>query len=88
MNELGLKKNWNLIETRVDDNGVEHARDKLWVEALPYDYRRNAVVKWYNGEWGYIGDKETDYYVHYSAVDVKDRKFKQLSEGEEVTFNL
>jgi len=83
-----LKKNWNLVETRVDENGVEHARDKLWLEPLPYDFRRTAVVKWYNGEWGYIGDKETDYYVHYSAVDVKDRKFKQLSEGEEVTFNL
>ena len=55
----------------------------------------NAVVKWFNNRAGYgfltvsDGDrKDTDIFVHHSALQVSEDQYKYLVAGEYVTFDL
>ena len=55
----------------------------------------NAVVKWFNNRAGYgfltvsDGDrKDTDVFVHHSALQVSEDQYKYLVAGEYVTFDL
>lgn len=55
----------------------------------------NAVVKWFNNRAGYgfltvsEGDrKDTDIFVHHSALQVAEDQYKYLVAGEYVTFDL
>ena len=55
----------------------------------------NAVVKWFNNRAGYgfltVCDgerKDTDIFVHHSALQVSEDQYKYLVAGEYVTFDL
>lgn len=48
-----------------------------------------GVVKWFDSKKGYgfiAGQDGTDYFVHYSAIEIEG--FKTLNEGQEVTFEV
>ena len=53
--------------------------------------RVNGIVKWFNAERGYgfvlkEGDEETEYFVHYSYIQMEG--YKTLRAGQNVTFVL
>ena len=51
--------------------------------------KMTGIVKWFNTQKGYgfiSTDKVADIFVHYSAID--DSGFKNLNEGDQVTFEL
>jgi CspA family cold shock protein len=55
------------------------------------DERVNGIVKWFNAERGYgfvlkEGDEETEYFVHYSYIQMEG--YKTLRAGQNVTFVL
>lgn len=51
----------------------------------------NGTVKWFNAERGYgfvlkNGDEQTEYFVHYSYIDMNG--YKTLKPGQVVTFDI
>jgi CspA family cold shock protein len=53
--------------------------------------RVSGIVKWFNAERGYgfvlkEGDESTEYFVHYSYIDMQG--YKTLRAGQKVTFVL
>ena len=53
--------------------------------------RVNGTVKWFNAERGYgflfkDGDNETEYFVHYSYIDMEG--YKTLKAGQAVEFDI
>ena len=51
----------------------------------------NGTVKWFNAERGYgfvfkDGDDQTEYFVHYSYIDMDG--YKTLKAGQAVTFEM
>jgi len=55
------------------------------------DDRVNGVVKWFSPERGYgfvlkDGDEETEYFVHYSYIDMEG--YRTLKAGQQVSFVL
>lgn len=53
--------------------------------------RVSGIVKWFNAERGYgfvlkEGDEETEYFVHYSYINMEG--YKTLRAGQNVTFML
>jgi len=55
------------------------------------DDRVTGTVKWFNGERGYgfilkDGDDKTEYFVHYSYIDMEG--YKTLKSGQAVSFKL
>lgn len=49
----------------------------------------NGTVKWFNPRRGYgfvTGDDETDYFVHYSNIEMDG--FRTLKEGQPVSFEI
>ena len=51
----------------------------------------NGIVKWFNSRKGYgfiTSDEGGDVFVHFSAINGKDDKFKNLYENDKVKFEL
>ena len=62
---------------------------------VPEENSLNAVVKWFNNRAGYgfltVCDgerKDTDVFVHHTALQVSEDQYKYLVAGEYVTFDL
>ncbi|SJZ74451.1 cold shock protein (beta-ribbon, CspA family) [Cetobacterium ceti] len=50
---------------------------------------KQGIVKWFNKDKGYgfiTGEDKNDYFIHYSGIE--GTGFKNLKEGEEVTFDI